>query len=386
MPYLDQLTRRGKIGYVHTVAEDIAPESDIAVTALLGYDPYTYYTGRGPLEAYGAHIPYKNGWIALRTNFSTVNEKMRLVSRRAGRTLPTRDARALARLINTKVKLAFPFTFHATVAHRGVLVIQGNFSENISNVDPAYAKKGSFGVAVKKRSYFVQKCVPLDRSAKSRYTAAVINDFVQQSYQVLKNSTINKRREETGAFPANIVIPRDAGVSLPRFPQKKGWAAVISMPLEIGLAKLAGMRVLPFTYPKMRGRNVYKHLYKGLRKTIKASIKALKKNEYKTYYLHFKEIDVAGHDNEPHEKQHMLEVLDKTFFRYLTTLPDTEIIVTGDHSTPCEMRGHSNDPVPLLYISKGIPDGITKLSEKTMKLGSLGKMKGKDVLKQLQFR
>src|SRR3989338_8581944 len=145
---LDYFSSKGNGGYVYTVHESIAPESDEAIMALLGYDPSKYYYGRGPLEAYGAGMEFKQGWLALRTNFSTVApDGETIIDRRAGRTLTT----------NEEIDLGYEFEFKATVGHRGVLIIKGNFSSNISNPDPAYKRIGKFGVAVIEKNLKVQK-------------------------------------------------------------------------------------------------------------------------------------------------------------------------------------------------------------------------------------
>ncbi|MFA4887382.1 MAG: phosphoglycerate mutase, partial [Candidatus Nanoarchaeia archaeon] len=204
-PNLDALTKKGNNGYVYTVGKDIAPESDIAVLALLGHDPKKVYTGRGPLEAYGAGIPFKNGNLALRTNFATTTTNMTLLDRRAGRTLTTKEAKELSEAINNKVKLEVPFKFISTVEHRGILVLQGQLSSNISNVDPAYTKKGLFGVAGKKDNKRIQHCKALDSHAQTKNTARLVNEFVKQSYHVLNNHLINQKRKKNSLLPANII-------------------------------------------------------------------------------------------------------------------------------------------------------------------------------------
>ena len=98
-PNLDYFASRGNGGYVYTVNEQLAPESDEAIMALLGYDPTKYYYGRGPLEAYGAGMEFKNGNLALRTNFATVDNRL-ILDRRVGRTLTTKEAKELEKAIN----------------------------------------------------------------------------------------------------------------------------------------------------------------------------------------------------------------------------------------------------------------------------------------------
>ena len=296
-PNLDYFAARSNHGYDYTLGEKIAPESDEAIMALLGYDPRKYYYGRGPLEAYGAGMQFKEGWLALRTNFSTVDKDgEKIIDRRSGRTLTTKEAKEIEKTINEDVDLGYNFEFKATVGHRGVLIIKCDFSSNISNPDPAYKRVGKFGVAVLEKNMKVQKCKPLDPKSKTLESAKVVNRFVDQTRNILKDHPVNKKRKKNYLLEANIIIPRDAGTELPKLPKKSEWAAIVSMPLEIGITRLAGMTVLNFEYPKTKN-DIYTQLYEGLNLTLKESIKNIKEGKYKKYFVHFKETDIPGHDN-----------------------------------------------------------------------------------------
>lgn len=386
-PNLDYFASESRFGYVYTLNEKIAPESDEAIMALLGYDPKDYYPGRGPLEAYGAGIEFKEGYLALRVNFSTVEKDgKKIIDRRVGRTLTTKEAKELEAAINKGLNLGYPFIFKSTIGHRGVFVVKGDFSSNISNVDPSYKKIGKFGVAItNSQSQIIQTAKPLDPDAKTKLTANIVNEITKQSYEILKNHELNKERKKKYLLEANILISRDAGNYLPELPKKKDWAAVVSMPLEIGIAELAGMEVLKFNYPESKSKDIYENLYEGLNKTIDESIKFIKENKYENYFIHFKETDIPGHDNKPKEKVKMIELIDKKFFKFLRNVKDIELVVTGDHSTPCELKGHSSDPVPLLHFDTKAGDVIDRFTEESCKEGSYGKLYGKDVMKKIGF-
>ena len=180
-------------------------------------------------------------------------------------------------------------------------------------------------------------------------------------------------------------MPRDAGIGLPEFIKHKSWGAVIGMPLEIGIAMCSGMHVLKFNYPEMKGKDVYENLYDGLKKTILASVEAVKAKKFDSYYIHFKETDIPGHDNRPADKVKMIEMIDRDFFAELKKMDNVEIIVTGDHSTPCEAKKHSADPVPLIWYNKKFTGDVNRFTENECKKGSLGKMYGKDVLRKVVF-
>ena len=143
----------------------------------------------------------------------------------------------------------------------------------------------------------------------------------------------------------------------------------------------------------MKNFDVYKNLYDALNKAIKASIKTLKKQRKKFdyTYIHFKETDVPGHDNKPHEKKQMIELLDKKFFSFLRKFAEKnniQILVTADHSTPCSLKSHSSDPVPVLFFDpnkKNEKDETTSFNEPQSLKGSLGKIYGKNLLKKVKF-
>ena len=147
-PNLDNLAKKAKTGVVYPVKKGIAPESDVAVISLLGYDAHKYYTGRGPLESYAEGLKISSGDLALRVNFATASDDGKtIIDRRVGRNLTTQEATALAGEINTKVRLSSAtFEFKNTIGHRGVLVIRknGQLSGWITNTDPAYARRRRF--------------------------------------------------------------------------------------------------------------------------------------------------------------------------------------------------------------------------------------------------
>jgi len=385
-PNLDFITKNSKLGYAYVVDKGIAPESDTAVISLLGYDPFTQYTGRGPLEAIGSKIKLNKGDLALRCNFGTLEEG-KLIDRRAGRTLTTKEASSLSEAINQKVKLPNQFIFKNTTGHRGVLVIRGNLSSNISNTDPAYKKEGPISEAKENPQEKVLQSKPLDKKKSSEESADLVNEFVKQSYSVLKEHPINIKRKEQNLLPANVILTRDAGNSLPEFEKKQDWAILATMPLEKGIAKLAGISTLLYKEPKLNSKDLYKNLKSSLKSAIKAAKKHIKKGHFETYYIHLKETDLPGHDNKPLQKLKLIELIDKKFFSFIKKQLKKEnfkLIITADHSTPCSLKAHSSDPVPVLYYGNGI-DETQRFTEKESKKGALGELEGKKILKTLDF-
>ncbi|MEM4259143.1 MAG: alkaline phosphatase family protein [Candidatus Pacearchaeota archaeon] len=380
-PNLDEIAKKSRIDYCFSVKEGVAPESSAAVISLLGYEPN--FVSRGPIEARGLGINLKNGDLAFRCNFATIDDlkNLNILDRRAGRTLTTEEARILAKAINENVKLPFRFEFYPSIQHRGVLVIRGGFSDNITNVDPAYGAGSVFGTEGK---LIFSK--PLDDEEDSKLAAELVNSFVRQSFEILDKHPINVARAKKGLYSANIILCRDAGNSLPKFRKLPGkWMCLGYMPLEIGIGESTGMNVYKFKYPRLKGIDVYGNLYEGLEDAIKYAKKMLwwNKNKYDYFYIHFKETDVPGHDNKPLDKIKMIEMLDKDFFSYLKKfIGNAKLIITADHATPCRKKAHSADPVPVLIYPQD-KESNKRFIEKDAMTGR--KIYGRTLLKNYFF-
>lgn len=378
-PALDSLASNGSGGMLRVI-EGVAPESDAAVLAILGYDPHKYYTGRGPLEAAGIGAHFKEGMLALRCNFATTSAGHNLLDRRAGRTLTSKEAAALAAAINKKVKLTkAKFKFYASVAHRGVLVIGNSsgkekFSSNIANTDPAYEIRGGIPHALHGFENKVKRSVPLDNTTAAVRAAELVNEFTEKAFAVMENHPVNIRRSKKGLLPANIIICRDAGNRLPplyNISEKYGrkWALLADMPLEIGIGELAGMSLVHLPLPTFTAADYKVRLEKTLA--------ALKK--FDCLYIHIKGPDLFGHDGDYKGKKKCIEECDKLFFSPLLKkidLNNTVVVVTADHATPCEMKGHSDDPVPFIISGGKVKtDFVERFGESYCKNGGFGTTK-----------
>jgi len=322
---------------------------------------------RGLIEALGAGVHLNQGDLALRCNFSTIEDmnSMKIIDRRAGRTLTNVEATQLADAVNSKVKLPYKFELIHTEGHRAVLIFRGAFSANISNIDPSY----DLGLSVEKPSDFAELSKPLDDSARAKLTADLVNTFIKKSYIVLDNHPVNIARKKKGFFPANFILCRDAGTGPARAVKMQGsWAGFGYMPLEKGIVKLFGMRLSTFNVPPMNEDDFYKHAEIVLDAAIKNSIKMIEEySDLVDYiYIHFKETDLPGHDNKPLQKVRFIEMIDKDFFGYLRNLDlDFKMVVTSDHTTSCRMKSHTSNPVPVVfYDSKSVKDSGKRFIEK----------------------
>lgn len=386
VPFLGAMVLDGRTGLVQTVGPGIAPESDVAVTAMLGYDPFQYHTGRGVFEAVGAGIPFRDGHLALRGNFATGGEGRTILDRRAGRDLASDDARALAEAVTREVRLETApaeLEVRASVGHRASVVIRradGRLSARISNTDPAYGRVEGLGVAREVVVDEVQRCEPLDESEEAHTAAALVNEFTDKSRAVLDRHPVNERRRGEGRLPANLILVRDAGDRLPQMPpiaERFGvrFGCFVEMPVERGIAELTGMTVIPVPPSGADHERVY---------TVWARTAALEYRRYGGLYMHLKGPDEPGHDRNAEAKRAVIEVIDRTFFGTLlqeVPLDEVLVAVTADHATPVALGRHSDDPVPLLVAGAGIrADGTRVFNEAACARGSLGTLRGTEVM------
>lgn len=377
-PNMDTLASGGQTGLMYTVRKGVAPESDVAVISLLGYDPFKYSTGRGVIEAVGAGLDMQDGDLALRCNFATLGEGKNLLDRRVARSLTTQEANELSKAAMKQIKLeSYPatFEFKSTLGHRAVAIIKSKakpLSSKISNSDPAYAIINGLGVAQEKVEMVLKTVEPLENTEAAKVSAKLVTELINKTNTLWNNHPINKKRVAEGKLKANVILTRDASDSLPKFfniNQHYGvkFAALADMQVEKGIASLAGMDSTLLPPPS----GDLKHDY-DLR--VKALLDLLPK--YDCFYIHLKGPDEPGHDGNCELKTKILSAVDKYFFGPLLkqiSLKDNLICVTCDHATPCNLKVHSDTPVPILVSGKSLETKkVTKFSEKNCAKGNLG--------------
>jgi len=381
-PNLDLLTKNGKMGQVISVGKGIAPESDIAVFNMLGYKfHHADYAGRGVIEAIGIGIDFKNGDLALRGNFATLDEKNVIVDRRAGRNIEREDATGIAKEIEENIKFSNPLVsvvVAPTIGHRVVIRIRDehSLSANISNTDPAYARVDGMGIAKAVGDFLkIERCLPLDDTDSSLLTSGLVNEFTEQSLKIMKESTINKKRNAENKKLLNSILLRDAGNKIPnvQYINEKysiKFSCIVDMPVEIGISNILQMKAF-----SAGGLTDYEE---------KAKVAAKALDTENAIYVHLKGPDEFGHDGDAIGKMKNIEEIDERFFGTLLENIDKEnvvVVISADHSTPCINKGHSDDPVPLLVSGNKIKNDKTeRFTESNSKNGEIGLLEGAQVI------
>lgn len=383
-PNLDSFARLGRTGVVTTVGEGIAPESDIAVMSILSYDPHKHHCGRGPLEALGTGLDFREGDVAWRANFATVDENSQIIDRRAGRDLSDDEAQSLAASINADVQLNHVETnFVATSEHRAVLHIRGKEKLNgeISNTDPAYERRGALGVALETFEPFALEAKALTESVGAIRAAEATNEWAQAANRVLADHEVNQARSKRNRPVANIVLLRDCGHSVPNvesISQKFGmkFACFAEMPVEIGIS-----RILDMDPVKVGASGSDPQAYADLAQRALETLQG-----YDGLYVHIKGPDLPAHDGKFNEKRDCIAAIDEGFFGVLSSeMPgDVLLAVTADHSTSCVRKAHTDGPVPLLVVGRPVSsDGTQAFGESACRSGSIGHIHGTEILPML---
>jgi len=382
-PTLDKIASNGRIGEVISVGKGIAPESDIAVFNMLGYKfNHAEYAGRGVIEAIGIGIDFKDGDLALRGNYSTLNDDEVIIDRRAGRNIEKEDADGVAKEIEEKIKFSNPDTkvvVSPTIGHRVTVRIRTDsqkLSAKITNTDPAYSNIGGMGVAKEVGDFLkIEKCLPLEDTEDSKFTANIVNEFSEQSINILKDSQINKKRQEQNKKQLSCILLRDAGNKYPDVipineKYDMNFSCIVDMPVELGISEVLKMKAF-----EAGGLTDYEE---------KARVAAKAMETQNSIYVHLKGPDEFGHDGDAIGKMKNIEEIDQRFFKTLVENIDSSkvaIIISADHSTPCIKKGHSDYPVPVLVSGDFIKnDGTTRMTEEQAKKGNIGLLQGAEVV------
>ncbi len=381
-PNLDKLAKNGKMGQVISVGKGIAPESDIAVFNMLGYKfQHSDYAGRGVIEAIGIGIDFKDGDLALRGNFATLDEKDIIIDRRAGRHIEKDDAIGVSKELENNLKFLNPLSnvvVAPTIGHRVVVRIRDEqpLSANISNTDPAYSRVDGMGVAKAVGDFLkIERCLPLDDSDSANHTAKLVNEFSEQTLKILKESQVNENRAKQNKKLLNSILLRDAGNKYPKVEPinekySMNFSCIVDMPVEVGISNVLKMNTF-----SAGGLTDYEE---------KAQVAAKSMETENAIYVHLKGPDEFGHDGDAIGKMKNIEEIDQRFFGTLLENINTEkivVMISADHSTPCINKGHSDHPVPLLISGNIIKNDISqRFTESDGRQGEIGLLEGAQVV------
>jgi len=248
----------------------------------------------------------------------------------------------------------------------GIIVRGKGLSSDLTDNDPHEVGKKVLAVR------------PTKNTKQARFTAKVINKFLSKAGEIVSKNPENKRRVKKGKLPANYVLLRGAGYckKLESFEKKHGLkaACIAGGGLYKGIARFVGMDLInvkgatgtPSTNPKAK---------------FKEAKKAFKKYDF--IFLHIKGADSLGEDGNYEGKRKFIEKLDRDLAE-LKGLKSVIIVVTADHSTPCSLKAHSGDPVPILMHGPGVRvDDVKEFGERACAKGGLQRIKGKELITEM---
>ena len=342
-PNLNRLAEKGTTGLIDIVSPGITPGSAAGHLSLFGYSPLRFTIGRGALEAVGVDFDLEPGDVAARGNFCTTDKDGLVTDRRAGR-IPDEKCTELCRLLDGMTIENTRLFVRPVREHRFIVVFRGDgLNPGVSDSDPQ-----QLGVTPK---------VVTALQPEAAKTASIANRFIAQAKSILAEQ-----------HPANMLLIRGFS-ERPEFPAmgeiyRLKPAAIAVYPMYRGLARLVGMEIL------------------NSGTSLEDEIKTLKENysAYDFFFLHVKGTDSAGEDGDFERKVRVIEEVDRALPGLIDTGPDV-MIVTGDHSTPAVLKGHSWHPVPVLLYSRWCrPDRVSEFAESACASGGLGRFPATQVM------
>jgi 2,3-bisphosphoglycerate-independent phosphoglycerate mutase len=386
-PMMDLLAREGRTGRLVTVPEGFPPGSEVANTAILGYDLNKVYEGRGPLEAASIGYEMADDDLAIRCNIITL-EDGKIITHNGGN-LETQDADVLIRYLNEK--LAKPVNeregcervmFITGIQYRHLLVIKGGSKHIVCAPPHDHPNEEWRGLLVK-----AEEGAPVEPGRlTAQQTADLINEMILKSQELLAAHPFNKERAKRGERQANSIWPWSGGYRpsmqtlQQQFPQIKKGSVISAVDLIRGIGHYAGLRII-----EVEGATGLADTnYEG---KAQAAIKALRDEDF--VFVHVEASDEAGHDGDLELKLKTIEYLDQRLITPIYKEVETWdepvcIAILPDHLTPVEMRIHVGQPVPFLFWYRGIePDEVLQYDEVSCVSGSYGLLKLQEFMQEL---
>ena len=373
-PYMDMLAKMGRTGRLITVPNGYNPGSEVANTAILGYDLDKVYEGRGPLEAASIGYEMQPLDLALRCNIICVREDGTIKTHNGGN-LSTEDAGPLIDLLNEKLG-SERVKWVKGIQYRHLLIIDGGSKHIVCAPPHDHPNEAWRPLLVQPEKGWENKREEGRMTAQE--TADLLNDLIIKSQDILLNAPLNIKRKAEGKDLANIIWPwsggyRPAMQTLSEiYPSVKSGAVVSAVDLIRGIGHYAGLDII-----EVEGATgLWDTNYEG---KTKAALDELKKKDF--VFLHVEASDEAGHDGEVDLKVKTIENLDSRMigpiYEEVKTWDEPVCIaILPDHFTPVELRVHVGEPVPFIIYYPGIePDDTQVYDEVSCVTGSYGILK-----------
>ena len=384
--YINRLARQGRCGRLITVPEGFPPGSEVANTAILGYDLNKVYEGRGPLEAASIGYDMADDDMAIRCNIITL-EDGKIITHNGGN-LETADAAELIRYLNET--LAAPINererqrlgdscpkdfervkFITGIQYRHLLVIKGGSKHIICNPPHDHPNEEWQPLLVQAEEQEHDEGARLSASQ----TASLLNELILKSQELLAKHPYNLAKAAKGERQANSIWPWSGGYRpsmqtlMEQFPQIKSGSVISAVDLIQGIGKYAGLKII-----KVPGATGLANTnYEG---KAKAAIEAMKSDDF--VFVHVEATDEAGHDGDLELKLRAISYLDQRLIKPIVEAAEASdekvcIAVLPDHLTPVELRVHVGEPVPFLIWYSGIQaDDVQTYDEVSCVSGSYG--------------
>lgn len=372
-PYMDMLARQGQTGMLHTIPDGFTPGSEVANTAILGYDLNKVYEGRGPLEAASIGYDMQPLDLVLRCNILTLGDG--LIKNHHGGHLNTEESEPLIEALNEALA-SDVVKFAMGIQYRHLLIIKGG-SKHIACTPPHDHPNETWQPLLVKPQEGWEDMREVGRMT-ARATATLLNELIIKSQEVLSAHPLNKQRVTEGKLQANSIWPwgggyRPAMKTLSQlYPCVQSGSVISAVDLIRGIGCYAGLRNIVVA----GATGLYDTNYEG---KVAATIEALKNDDF--VYLHIEASDEAGHDGDLELKLKTIEALDSRVVGPIyNKVKDWNepicIAILPDHPTPVEIRTHVDEPVPFLIWYEGIvSDDVQVFDEQSCRNGGYGLLK-----------
>lgn len=369
-PNMDRIARMGRCGLLQTVPEGFHPGSEVANSAILGYDQRKVYEGRGPLEAASIGVDLADDDLALRCNLICI-EDGRIKNHSCGR-LDTEEADVLIRFLQEKLGNE-RIHFYTGVQYRHLLVVKGG-DKHLRCTPPHDVPGTPF-----------RDCMVEAETPEAQETADLLNHLILASQELLANHPLNLKRKAEGRDPANSIWPWGGGYRpamtplTVTYPQIRSGTVITAVDLIRGIGRYAGLQIIDVE----GATGLYDTNYEG---KARAAVEALKKGDF--VYLHVEASDEAGHDGNVELKLQTIENLDRRAIGPIIEAvknwdEPVAVAVLPDHPTPCAHRTHTSDPVPFAIYYPGIePDDVQVFDEEAAKEGGYGLLHGDEFIRE----